>query len=195
MGVSLSATNGMDLDVRTGEHFAVRRLHKSPGSPRFRVAALLRSVRGGRHHILPPPRECLWCESMKSFCLGNKEAIWVRQTHDFSFRVNWIICRASGSWAASPWPSKLCNSMVAIRTVIPFRSCPRTPCVSIMSLDLCAFGDARVIYEDVVVFADRAEATFVSTDSGGRTAQDFSARARYFCDGHNGGFWTVWTPT
>ena len=47
-----------------------------------------------------------------------------------------------------------------------------------------AFGDARVIYEDVVVFADQVEATFVSTDNGGRTAQDFSALGEvYFATG------------
>ena len=47
-----------------------------------------------------------------------------------------------------------------------------------------AFGDARVIYEDVVVFADQVQATFVSTDNGGRTAQNFSALGEvYFATG------------
>ena len=38
-----------------------------------------------------------------------------------------------------------------------------------------AFGDARVIYDKVVVFADQVQATFVNADNGGRTAQNFSA--------------------
>lgn len=38
-----------------------------------------------------------------------------------------------------------------------------------------AFGDARVIYDKVVVFADQVQAIFVNADNGGRTAQNFSA--------------------
>ena len=47
-----------------------------------------------------------------------------------------------------------------------------------------AFGDARVIHEKLVVFADQVQATFVSTDDGGRTAQNFSALGEvYFATG------------
>lgn len=38
-----------------------------------------------------------------------------------------------------------------------------------------AVGDARVIYEDVVVFAHQVQAMFVNIDGGGRVAQDFTA--------------------
>ena len=38
-----------------------------------------------------------------------------------------------------------------------------------------ALGDVRVIYGDVVVFADGVQATFINGENGGRTAQNFKA--------------------
>ena len=75
-----------------------------------------------------------------------------------------------------------------IRTVIPFKFCPQTPCVLIMSLGPLRRLATRVSSMKTLWFCRSSEATFVLFDNGGRTAQDFSALGGIFCDGHNGGF-------